>query len=450
MASIRIISTSRVCAASEKQYSNPRVELTPWDLRLLLEEYTQRGLLFHKPKYENTHNIQHLKSSLSQTLDLFAPLAGRLATIKHDDNTTSFFIDCNNEGAQFVHAVADGVSVADIIQPIYVPKIVYSFFQLNGVGNYEGTSKPLLAVQVTELVDGIFIGISINHTVADATSFWHFVNSWSEISRGCELLSKPAPIIQRWFLHDKDCPIHLPLFSSEQLNDKYVPPPLELRVFHFSKENIAKLKAKANAEIGTNKISSFQALLSYFGGSLVRNKCIDDSNQEMKFRVIIGVRPRMNPPLPQHYFGNAFQGGIVTMKAKDLLEQRLGYVALEINKIIAMNTDEKVKDFLESWTENPEVTTIASIQSYTLILIGSSWVDVYGNDFGWGRPVAVRTGPGSKTDGTITVFPGVEQGSIDFEACLSPQTLQGMGNDAEFMDVVTASLDHLSQKNLGE
>ncbi|KAK0603277.1 hypothetical protein LWI29_003324 [Acer saccharum] len=170
MASIRIISTSRVCAASDKQ-TNLKVELTPWDLRLLLEEYTQRGLLFHKPKYENTHNIQHLKSSPSQTLDLFAPLAGRLATIKHDDNTTSFFIDFNNEGAQFVHAVADGVSVADIIQPIYVPKIVYLFFPLNAVGNYEGTSKPLLAVQVTELVDGIFIGISINHTVADATSF---------------------------------------------------------------------------------------------------------------------------------------------------------------------------------------------------------------------------------------------------------------------------------------
>ncbi|KAK0605279.1 hypothetical protein LWI29_024980 [Acer saccharum] len=348
MASIRIISTSIVCTASDKQ-SNFRIELTPWDLRLLLEEYSQKGLLFHKPKsekqYENTH-IQHLKSSLSRTLDLFAPLAGRLATIKHDDNTTSFFIDCNNEGAQFVHAAADGVFVADIIQLIYVPKIVYSFFPLNGVENYEGTYKPLLAVQITELVDGIFIGISINHTVVDATSFWHFVNSWSEISRGCECLSKPAPILERWFLRDKDCPIHLPVLSSEKLNNKRVPPPLEQRVFHFSKENITKLKAKANAEIGTNKISSFQALLSHFCGSLVRNKCIDDPNQEMKFRVIMGVRPRMNPPLPQHNFGNAFQGGTVTMKARELLEQRLGYVALEINKIIAMNTDVDLKRFL--------------------------------------------------------------------------------------------------------
>ncbi|KAI9165619.1 hypothetical protein LWI28_017528 [Acer negundo] len=396
MESIRIISTSIVCTASDKQ-SNFRIEITPWDLRLLLEEYNQKGLLFHKPKsekqYENTH-IQYLKSSLSQTLYLFAPLAGRLATIKHDDNTTSFFIDCNNEGAQFLHAAADGVYVADIIQSIYVPKIVYSFFPLNGVVNYEGTYKPLLAVQITELVDGIFIGISINHTVVDATSFWHFVNSWSEISRGCECLSKPAPILERWFLRDKDCPIHLPPLSSEKLNNKC--------------ENIANLKARANVEIGTNKISSFQALLSLFCGSLVHNKCIDDPNQEMKFRVIMGVRPRMNPPLPQHYFGNAFQGGTVTMKARELLEQRLGYVALEINKIIAMTTDEKLKGSLESWTQNPKVNKMESIRSYTLMLIGSLWVDVYGNDFGWGRPVAVRTGPAGKMDGTITKFPGVE------------------------------------------
>ncbi|KAK1587872.1 hypothetical protein Q3G72_017734 [Acer saccharum] len=112
---------SKVCAASDKQ-SNIRIELTPipWDLRLLLVEYSQKRLLFHNPKSkkqsENTL-IQH-EVALSRALDLFNPLVG----------------------AQFVHAAADEVSVVDVIQPNYVPKIVYSF-PLNGAGNYEGTSK---------------------------------------------------------------------------------------------------------------------------------------------------------------------------------------------------------------------------------------------------------------------------------------------------------------------
>ena len=83
-----------------------------------------------------------------------------------DDKSTSFFIDSNNLGAQFVHAVADDVTVADILDPIYVPDIVNSFL-MNGILNHQGTSKLLLAVHVTELVDGIFIGCTLNHYVVN-------------------------------------------------------------------------------------------------------------------------------------------------------------------------------------------------------------------------------------------------------------------------------------------
>ncbi|KAK0604492.1 hypothetical protein LWI29_016195 [Acer saccharum] len=148
--SIRVISTSTVCAANHKE-PNRRIDLTPWDLQLLLQDTIQKGLVFHKPKPDDPHRenlIHHLQTSLSRTLDFFLPLAGRLATVEHGDETTSFFIDCNNAGAEFVHAIADGVSVSDIIEQTYVPDhIVYSFFPLNGIRNYEGTSNPLLAVQ---------------------------------------------------------------------------------------------------------------------------------------------------------------------------------------------------------------------------------------------------------------------------------------------------------------
>ena len=82
-----------------------------------------------------------------------------------DDKTGSFFVDCNSLGAQFVHVVVDDVAVADILDPIYVPDIVNSFFWMNSVLNYQGTSKPLLAMQVTELDDGIFIGCTLNNCV---------------------------------------------------------------------------------------------------------------------------------------------------------------------------------------------------------------------------------------------------------------------------------------------
>ena len=36
------------------------------------------------------------------------------------------------------------------------------------------------------------------------------------------------------------------------------------------------------------------------------------------------------------------------------------------------------------------------------------------------------------------MFPGIEEGSMDFEACLSPETLQAMADDKEFMEALAS------------
>ncbi|PON67157.1 Transferase [Trema orientale] len=162
-----------------------RIEMTPCDLQLLKIHYIQKAdssITISTTLTSTTNLVRRLKASLSQTLDLLHPLAGRLAVTENDDKIVSFHVDCNGAGALFVHTVMDGVMVADILEPVIIPDdIVYSFFQLNGVINYEAafSKLPLLAVQVTELADGFFVGCSMNHVVVDGTSFWNFFNVWS-------------------------------------------------------------------------------------------------------------------------------------------------------------------------------------------------------------------------------------------------------------------------------
>ncbi|KAG8491892.1 hypothetical protein CXB51_015195 [Gossypium anomalum] len=223
MTGVEYISSDMVQAVIHKaELSQLKVELTPWDLHLLLVGPVQKGLLFPKPQHESSF-INHLKASLSDTLLYFPPLSGRLATTEHDDDKVSFFIDCNNTGALFIHAKANGVTISDIIDPVYVPSIVHSFFPLNGVKNIEGVSNPLLGVQVTELVDGIFIGITANHSVVDGTSFWHFFNSWSAISRGLIHLTK-LPVFQRRFFNSINFPIQIPKSHVQNFHDDFVVP----------------------------------------------------------------------------------------------------------------------------------------------------------------------------------------------------------------------------------
>jgi len=64
-----------------------------------------------------------------------------------------------------------GISVTDDVEPFYTPSFVKDFFCLDLAISYDGHDVPLLAIQLTELVDGIFLGLSINHAVGDGAAF---------------------------------------------------------------------------------------------------------------------------------------------------------------------------------------------------------------------------------------------------------------------------------------
>ncbi|KAM1156674.1 hypothetical protein ACFX13_028011 [Malus domestica] len=274
----------------------------------------------------------------------------------------------------------------------------------------------------------------MNHTVVDGTSFWHFFNSWSEISRGSDSVSKAHLLERSFFYGTISTPIRIPIFPNtlgrdqvfddkviDKINIPAVVPLLKERIFHFSREKIAQLKAKANAETETEnpnrKISSLQAVLAHLWWSIIRIRIGHGlhPDKESSYRLIIGTRSRLNPPLPQQYFGNALQAGTVTKKAGDVLERGTGSVAWEMNKMVALHTEEKVRSFLECWVREPEFMTVDNLTGKALVTSSSPQFDVYGNDFSWGRPVGVRTGAGNKSHGKISVFAGDEEGRLNYK-----------------------------------
>jgi hypothetical protein len=49
--------------------------------------------------------------------------------------------------------------------------------------------------------------------------------------------------------------------------------------------------------------------------------------------------------------------------------------------------------------------------------------------------VAVHNG--NKINGLVNVFAGIEEGSIDLRVCLPYKNLEAMGNDPQFMAIVS-------------
>ncbi|KAH0700977.1 hypothetical protein KY284_015192 [Solanum tuberosum] len=361
------------------------IELTPWDILELQIEYGQEGVLFYMPTSQQSFTISSFR---------FLP---------------------------------------SILWP---PHNNRDFFPLNGVRNIEATSQPFLGVQVTELVDGIFIGCTGNHALLDGSSFWHFYSSWAEISSGSNVISK-IPFLKRQFpfkIGNLSNRISIP---NERINSNstHDPPVLQEKIFHFTKESIAKLKSKANVEMKTTKISSLQAVLAHVWQSVIRCRNLD-YNEETTFEVPIDMRKRLNPPLPEGFFGNAIYPATITVKTGELLEHGgFAWAALQINEMIASHDHEKFKCIYENWMKDPEVTKLGDLPSNYFMLHNSPRFNFNEYDFGWGKPIAKRGGVSNMLEGKIDVSPGLEEGSMIFEISLSPNTIQALEEHKMFVGV---------------
>ncbi|XP_045825311.1 uncharacterized acetyltransferase At3g50280-like [Trifolium pratense] len=419
--------------------------LAPWDIAMLSTHYIQKGLIFKKPT-SSSLNQQHfienlvdkLKHSLSLTLFHFYPLSGRLVTQKTEDPPSyNVFVDCkNSDGAKFIHSTSN-ITINDILSPVDVPPIVQSFFDHHRATNHDGHTMSLLSIQVTELVDGVFIGCSMNHSIGDGTAYWSFFNTFSEIfqngATNLHPISHP-PIHNKWFPQGYGPIINLPFKHHDEFIRSHESPILRERIFHFSAESIAKLKAKANEESKTTKISSFQSLSALVWRSVTRVRQLS-LDKKTSCKMAINNRTRMEPSLPKEYFGNSIYAVSTETTVGELLENDLGWAAWKIHQTIANYDDKIVRGSLNQWLQSPIVFRMdMMVDPYTVLMGSSPRFNMYGNEFGMGKALAVRSGYANKFNGKITSYPGLEGGgSIDLEVCLAPDIMMALENDNEFM-----------------
>ncbi|QCE16518.1 uncharacterized acetyltransferase At3g50280-like [Vigna unguiculata] len=440
---VRRISECFVKPHPSDHFSDQICNLTPWDIAMLSVHYIQKGLLFKKPETLVDENefiqnlLEKLKHSLSLTLSHFYPLSGRLVTHK-TQNPPSYTVsvDCkNSDGARFIYATLD-VTISELLSPVDTPSIFQSFFDHHKAINHDGHSMPLLSIQITELVDGVFIGCSMNHVIGDGTSYWNFFNSWSQIFQAQSLSRQP--INNRWFPNNCIPPISLNFKHHDEFIERSEKPLLRERFFHFSAESIAKLKAKANSESNTTTISSFQSLSALVWRSITRARSIP-SDQKTTCRLAATSRSRMEPALPEEYFGNCLHAVNAETTAGELLENDLGWAAWKLHVAVKNLNDRVVLQYLQEWLDSPVIYQMGRFFEPYCVMMGSSpRFNMYGSEFGMGKAVAARSGYANKFDGKVSSYPGREGGgSIDLEVCLFPHTMTALESDKEFMNAVS-------------
>ncbi|KNA04600.1 hypothetical protein SOVF_198180 [Spinacia oleracea] len=426
--------------------------LSPLALKLLWLGNTQYGILFltstSKSKFFNK-----LKVSLSHALVHFYPLGGRLVSKNDEEGSCSIFVDCHSgPGARLIHASALDMSVSDIVNPYNddydVPLVVESFFDLGERQvNYDGHTRALLSVQMTELADGLFIGCCINHCVGDGTSLSLFLNMLSHIfvAGVDDVTTLPRlPVFKSPPSLSAGYPtIKLPLMEANDFISQFDESQL-LRdgIFPFSVASMAKLKSKANTEANNTSplISSFKALCGFLWISITRARNLS-LDEETTFAIAVNIRSRLDPPLSPDFFANSFVGAAVTAKVGELLKNGLGWAAMLIHEEVEKVDDKAARQALvlpHGKTPIMESPGFISFGPNRVVIGGSPWFGFYGAEFGLGKPVAVRTGYTNRADGKLTAMPGRHgPGSVDLQVGLMPQYMSALLLDQEFINYVS-------------
>ncbi|OEL21775.1 putative acetyltransferase [Dichanthelium oligosanthes] len=444
---VRVLSTRTVKPPPRPR---ERIPLATWDVAMLSTDYIQKGLLYAHPPFSTPLLVDHLQAALADALVAYYPVAGRFATDQHPaaGGLCSVSIDCDGQGVDILHAVADAVSIADAVPPdADVPRLVQSFFPLDGAVNHDGHHLPLFVVQVTDLADGVFVAFAYNHALSDGTAFWDFLNVWAGIARArlsaSEAFQFQPPLLERW--SSPDGPLVLPFPDLTPLIERLSPPPLRERMLHFSADSLAALKDRARQELlaagdeaGAAAVTRFQALSSLVWRCVTRARRLPP-DQLTVCRAAINNRARLRPQLPHHYFGNTIYAiSTEAVRAGDLLNRGHGWAAAAVGRAVAAHTDADIRARVAAWTVNPVLYTLRYFDPNGVMIGSSPRFDMYGCDFGWGTPLAARSGRANKSDGKASLYPGREGGgSMDAELVLTPENMARLEQDQEFWAAVT-------------
>lgn len=341
-------------------------------------------LLYQPTQQDQTINhteiLQHLKTSLSNTLPHFYFLAGKLSE-------DGYSINCDDEGILFLEAHING-NLSELIEKA-------DYKHLNQcLPNHEDSNsdrKILVVIQFNVFTcGGIGIGINFSHKAGDGHSATTFLKSWAN---SCKSNSQetilPKLIDAANYFPPTDASKYKPVTE--------IPPETNLiaKRFLFTQSSLNKLKQTISSSLSENIPSDTLTSTELISAFILRRVMEINETKPPPKRMAaslyyVNLRDKMNPPLPKEAFGNFWRLGLATpnMFEMDSYDQLVSKMRKAIDGIgkeeyiekLKNGKDQRMEIFLWAVRKGPENSNIDSF-------IFTSWLDfgVYDVDFGFGK-----------------------------------------------------------------
>ncbi|KAK3420122.1 hypothetical protein EUGRSUZ_G00918 [Eucalyptus grandis] len=202
------------------------------------------GIVYYYRARESTHEIHtlqrlhRLEESLSETLALFYPLAGRYVE-------EGLFIDCNDQGAEVIQAKVDGT-----LDQLLQGDLDRDLFNSLSKFPLPAANNPLVVVQVNSFnCGGLAISLRFSHKIGDMYTMAMFMNSWATACRsGIQEVVPPNFELPSLFPVKEPALIQWPTLPFRK---KFA-----LARLKFSGQALSRLKAASNASNSSDSIAN--------------------------------------------------------------------------------------------------------------------------------------------------------------------------------------------------
>ncbi|XP_047937809.1 anthocyanidin 3-O-glucoside 6''-O-acyltransferase-like [Salvia hispanica] len=355
-----------------------------------------KPLFFYALKCSQSHFLDtilvNLKHSLSLTLKHFLPLASKIIfpltssamPVSRYTTGDSLSLVIATSDDDFSHVVSNHPKpAADFHQLVaQMPAAVYSSDEIK---------FSALAIQLTLFPNqGICIGFTHHHSICDATTLNAFLHMWASINNSNVI--EQLPFYGRDSVQDstKLTMIHWDKMKTNRPTVSLAPPSPSDKVratFHLSNPQIEKLKrwvAIKKPSIG--RPSSFVVACAYLWSCLAKSEVDKDDDDETQYLCSpVNCRGRLDPPLPENYFGNC-SIQLIAASSHGKLKGNDGFVAAAEAVAGAVKIAVKSSRVSEFYENRSEI--LSELKGKRVVWVaGSTKVDQHGADYGWGRAV---------------------------------------------------------------
>ncbi|KAJ6297763.1 hypothetical protein OIU76_018973 [Salix suchowensis] len=448
---VRVVEVCQVTPPYKSPYSAVEVSLplTFFDILWLKFHPVERIFSYEltdlTPTVFNSKILPKLKNSLSLTLLRFLPVAGNITwpsqsakpiILYTPEDGVSLTVAESNNAADFDDLSSNEMHDALLSRP-YVPRLSAS-----------DEKVPVLALQITLFPNkGFSIGCAAHHAALDGKSSILFMKAWAHLCKNssCLLPAELIPFCDRTVVQDPEgiaieC---LNKWSSMNQTDggsdsnarslKSLPPmevePNSARAtFSFSREDIKKLRERILSQLDKVSdrkdaepihLSSFAITLSYALVCLVKARGLK-SDEKMIFGFGADCRARLDPPIPTNYFGNCVSlHPDVLLAGPAMQDDGILFVARKVSELIkgALKASLEVeKDKVEKRLPTDQDEPLVGVA-------GSARFEVYGVDFGWGRPKNVEVTSIDRTGAISMAESKADSGGVEIGLVLKKDVM---------------------------